>query len=124
MTLASVLLGNAGNDVSCLGGVVRPMHAGAEPVQVVGELLQIGVKPGNRPLLDVACLGTQRLRVAERLHGRHAPGHEFGGQEVQGLLQRLVLQGLPGVVLKTLSSQVHGAAPRRRGRYSVIRRGA
>ena len=118
------LLGNAGDDVARLGGVVRPMHTGAEPVEVVGELLQIGVKPGNRPLLDGARLGTQRLRVAERLHGRHAPGHEFGGQEVQGLLQRLVLQGLPGVVLKTLSSQVHGAAPRRRGRRSAIRRGA
>ena len=124
MTLASALLSNAGDDVARLGGVVRPMHAGAELVQVVGELLQIGVKPGNRPLLDVACLGAQRLRVAERLHGRHAPGHEFVGQEVQGLLQRLVLQGLPGMVLKTLSSQVHGAAPRCRGQCSVIRRDA
>ena len=103
MTLASARLRNAGNDVARFRSVVRPVHAGAEPVQVVGELLQIGIEPGNRPFLDGARLGAQRLRVAQGLHGLHPPGHEFVGQQVQGLLQRLVLQGLPGVLLKALS---------------------
>ena len=63
-------------------------------------------------LFDGACLCPQFLGIAQGCHGSHAARHEVGDQKLQGLLQRGILERVPGMFLKTLSTEMLGTAAR------------
>ena len=109
--LCPCLLRNLGDDPSCFGRIVGPMDVCPEALKLGGELLQIFVKVGNSVLFHRPGLGAEFFRVAQGRHRCHPAGSEIGGEQVQRLLERGILQGLFRVGGKLLSSQMHDRAP-------------
>ena len=89
------------------------MHVYPHALRLRGEELEVLIQARYGALLDRACLCTQLLGIPKGCHGCHAAWHEVGHQELQGLLQRGILERLAGVFLKTLGAEMPGMAPRR-----------
>ena len=106
-------LRQAGDNLTCLSRVVRPMHLHPDALGLRGEEFEVLIQTRHGSLLDRACLRTQFLGIPQGCHGCHATGHEVGDQELQGLLQRRILERLSGVFLKSLSAEMCGVAPGR-----------
>ena len=56
--------------------------------------------------------GSEFFGIAQGGQGGHTARHEVGDQKLQGLLQGGILERLPGVFLKTLSTEMLGTAAR------------
>src|SRR5712691_8547240 len=107
------VLRHAGDNLAGLSRVVRPMHVHPDALGLRGEEFEVLIQTRNSSLLDRARLRTQLFSIPQGCHGCHATGHEVGDQELQGLLQRGILERLSGVFLKSLSAEMSGVAPGR-----------
>ena len=105
--------GNASDNLACFSRVVRPVHLHPNALRLGGEVLEVLIQARHRVFLDGARLCPQFLGIAQGRHGGHPAWHEVGDQELQGLLQGRILERLPGVFLKTLSTEMLGTTARR-----------
>src|SRR5215831_4025683 len=84
----------------------------ADALRLCGEALEVLIQAGYGALFNSACLCPQFLGIAQSCHGGYTTRHEVGNQQLQGLLQRSVLERLPGMFLKTLGTEMLGSAAR------------
>jgi hypothetical protein len=104
------VLRNASDNLTCFRRVVRPMHLHSDALCLGGEVLEVLIQARYGAFLDGACLGPQCLGISQGSHGGDAAWYEVGDQELQGLLQRSILERLPGVFLKTRGTEMLGSA--------------
>jgi hypothetical protein len=88
------------------------MHLHPNALRLRGEMLEVLIQARHGALLDGAGLCPQFFGIAQGSHSGHAAWHEVGDQEVQGLLQRSILERVSGVFLKTLGTEMLGTAAR------------
>jgi hypothetical protein len=103
-------LRNARSDLACFICIVRPMYVHAYALRLRGEALEVLIQARHGAFFDGACLCAQCLGIAQGCHGGHTARYEVSDQELQGLLQGGILKRLPGMFLKTLSTEMLGSA--------------
>jgi hypothetical protein len=88
------------------------MYLHPDALRLDGEVLEVLIQACYGVFLDGACLCPQFLGIPQGRHGGDAARYEVGDQELQGLLQRSILERLPGVCLKTCGTEMLGTAVR------------